>query len=110
MKGTPVVRLRMKDIFKSFQVDLRGFYKNRVYAQHHLHIQPSEIDILCYYEFQWMLKDLVEMLKEQSRLVLDNHDQASEQMEKMKSSASKYSKNYGGNNAPKLGNFKMPKL
>ena len=49
---TPTVRLKMKDIFKSMKVDLRAFYKNRVYVQHHLHIQPSEIDILCYYEYQ----------------------------------------------------------
>ena len=31
-------------------------------------------------------------------------------MEKMKSDASKYTKGFGGNNMPKLGNFKMPKL
>lgn len=107
---TPTVRLRLKDIFKSFQVDLRAFYKNRVYVQHHLHIQPSEIDCLCYYEYQWMVKDLVEMLKEQNGDKSTSQDQANEQMDKMKSQASKYTKGFGGNNMPKLGNFKMPKM
>ena len=106
---TPIVRLRLKDIFKSFTVDLRGFYKNRVYVQHHLHIQPSEIDNLCYYEYQWMVKDLVEMLKEQNGEKGNSQESANEQMEQMKSNASKYTKNIGGN-MPKLGNFKMPKM
>jgi hypothetical protein len=88
--NTPTVRLKLKDVFKSFQIDLRGFYKNRVYVQHHLHIQPSEIDCICYYEYQWMVKDL--------------------KMDKMKSNASKYTKGFGGSNMPKMGNFKMPKM
>lgn len=110
---TPTVRLRLKDILKSFQVDLRAFYKNRVYVQHHLHIQPSEIDVLHYYEYQWMVKDLIEMIKEQNGDKSSSQDSANEQMEKMKSTASKYTKGFGGNNMPKLGNmgnFKMPKI
>jgi len=108
--ATPIVRLRLKDILKSFQIDLRNFYKNRVYVQHHLHIQPSEIDTLCYYEYQWMVKDLVDMLKEQNGDKTGSQDSANEQMEKMKSNASKYTKSYSGNNLPKLGNFKMPNM
>lgn len=109
--ATPKVRLRMKDIFKSFQIDLRGFYKNRVYVQHHLHIQPSEIDCICYYEYQWMVKDLIDMLKEQNGDKSGN-DQANEQMDKMKSDASKYTKGFGSSNMnmPKMGNFKMPSM
>jgi len=107
---TPTVRLKMKDIFKSMKVDLRSFYKNRVYVQHHLHIQPSEIDVLCYYEYQWMLKDLVEMLKEQNGDKSSSRNEANEQMDKMKSQSSKYTKGFGGNKMPKMGNFKMPKL
>ncbi len=106
---TPTVRLRMRDVFKSFQIDLRAFYKNRVYVQHHLHIQPSEIDDLCYYEYQWMVKDLVEMLKEQNGDKSTSQDQANEQMDKMKSQTSKYTKGFG-NNMPKMGNMKMPKF
>lgn len=106
---TPTVRLKLSDLFKAFQIDLRAFYKNRVYVQHHLHIQPSEIDNLCYYEYQWMLKDLVDMLKEQNGEKTGGQDQANEQMEQMKSNASKYTKGFG-NNMPKMGNFKTPKF
>lgn len=106
---TPLVRLRMKDIFKSFQIDLRAFYKNRVYVQKHLHIQPSEIDAQAYYEYQWMLKDLIDMIKEENGDKTGGQEQANEQMDKVKSSASKYTKGFGGN-MPKLGNFKMPNM
>tara|TARA_R110000796_G_scaffold159388_8_gene276235 strand:- start:1781 stop:2107 length:327 start_codon:yes stop_codon:yes gene_type:complete len=106
---TPTVRLKLSDVFKSFQIDLRAFYKNRVYVQHHLHIQPSEIDDLCYYEYQWMMKDLVEMLKEQNGDKSSSQESANEQMETMKSNASKYNKGIGGN-MPKLGSMKMPKM
>jgi hypothetical protein len=105
-----VLRLKISDIFKGFQIDLRGFYKNRVYVQHHLHIQPSEIDNMNYYEYQWMLKDLVEMLKEQNGEKSENNMDT--QMENMKAQTDKYTKGFGGN-MPKLGNFsnmKMPKF
>jgi len=108
--ATPIVRLKLSDIFKSFQIDLRGFYKNRVYVQHHLHIQPSEIDSMCYYEYQWMLKDLVEMLKEQNGDKSTSQEETNSQMEDMKNKTSKYTKGFGGNNVPKLGSFKMPKM
>ena len=110
MRRTPTVRLKLKDVFKSFQVDLRGFYKNRVYVQHHLHIQPSEIDSICYYEYQWMVKDLIDMLKEQNGDKPNGQENTNEQLDKMKSQASKYTKGFGGNSMPKLGNFKLPKI
>ena len=106
---TPTVRIRLRDLIKAFQIDLRSFYKNRVYVQHHLHIQPSEIDNMCYYEYQWMLKDLVDMLKEQNGDKSSSQDEVNEQMETMKSNASKYTKGFG-NNMPNMGNFKMPKM
>jgi hypothetical protein len=106
---TPVVRLKMKDVFKSFKIDLRGFYKNRVYVQHHLHIQPSEIDDLCYYEYQWMVVDLVEMIKEQNGDQNNSQQSAQDYMDQVKMDTSSYTKGFG-NNLPKLGNFKMPKL
>ncbi len=111
--ATPIVRLKMKDVFKSFKIDLRGFYKNRIYVQHHLHIQPSEIDVLCYYEYQWMLLDLVDMIKEQNgdKTAGSQNDMMNDQMNQMKSQSSKYTKGFG--KAPKLGNFgnmKLPKF
>ena len=104
-----IVVLKMSDVFKGFQVELRTFYKNRVYVQHHLHIQPSEIDALCFYEYQWMLKDLIEMLKEQNGEngnKTDNEFDVNSQIDKIKSQSSKYNK--GMNlNLPKLGKFKL---
>jgi hypothetical protein len=108
----PLVRLEMKDIFKSFKVDLRDFYKNRVYVQHYLHIQPTEIDTLCFYEYQWMIKDLVELLKEQNgEGKKDNPYNTDEYMDKMKNQANSYTKGFGNmNKMPNMGSFKMPKF
>mgnify|MGYP001048173404 CR=1 FL=1 len=106
----PTVRLKMSDIFKSFKVDLRGFYKNRVYVQHHLHIQPTEIDMLCYYEYQWMVKDLVDMLKEQNGDSTDNPYENNEQMDNIKKQANSYTKGMSMPKMGSMGNFKMPKF
>ena len=81
-----------------------------VYVQHYLHIQPSEVDALSYYEYQWMVQDLIEMLKEQNGDGKDNSYDQNEQMDKIKNQASNYTK---GMNMPKMGsmgNFKMPKF
>lgn len=103
----PRVRVQFKDIFKAFKVDLRQFYKNRVYVQHHLHTQPSEIDNLSFYEYQWMVTDLVAMLKEQNGEGSENPYEQNEQMDKMKQQANSYTKGF---KMPSLGNMKMPKL
>jgi hypothetical protein len=106
-----LVVIKTKDLFKCFQIDLRNFYKNRVYLQHHLHIQPSEINQLSYYEYQWMLKDLVDMIKEQNGE--KTNSSMDSQMENMKQNANQYTKNFGKNmpNMSKnFGNFKMPKI
>lgn len=108
---TPTVKLKAKDILKSFQMDIREFHKNRVYLQHHLHIQPSEIDILAYYEYHWMLKDLVEMLEKQNGNN-SNKDDADEKMNEMKSKANSYTKGFSKNNnlTKNFGNIKLPKF
>lgn len=111
----PIVRLKMSDIFKSFKVDLRDFHKNRVYVQHHLHIQPSEIDMLPFYEYQWMVTDLVEMLKEQNGEGKNkNPYDTDEHMDKIKKQTNSYTKGFGNMNnigkMPNMGSFKMPKL
>lgn len=101
----PVIRLTMSDVFKSFKVDLRKFHKNRVYVQHHLHTQPSEIDSMPFYEYQWMVTDLVEMLKEQNGDGEKNghEEMANEQMSNMKNTAASYTKGFGSG-------MKMPKM
>lgn len=34
---------------------------------HHLHIQPSELEAMEYYEFHYLMKELVEFLKTQNK-------------------------------------------
>lgn len=105
-----VVLLRWKDVFKSFKIDVRDFYKARVYLQKHLHIQPSEIDIMYYYEFQWMLDDLKEMLEKENGKENPNNFNPDEKMSEIKNQARSYTKGMGNVGGFKPGNFKMPKL
>jgi hypothetical protein len=110
---TPIVRIKLSDVFKSFKTDIRQFYKNRVYLQHYLHIQPNEVDNLYYYEFQWMLKDMIELLEKQNGKDNQNNMNPEEKMSELKNEAKSYTKGFGnmGNNLPKIGSgFKMPKF
>lgn len=105
-----VTIIKLKDIVKSFQIDIRGFHKNRVYLQHHLHIQPSEIDNLYYYEYSWMIKDLIELLEKQNGEG-NNQSSADDKMDEMKQKANSFTKGFSGaNKLPNFKNFKVPKL
>lgn len=105
----PIILIKASDIFKSFKIDYREFYKNRVYVQHHLHIQPSEIDNLWYYEYQWMLKDLIEMLEKQNGDGKSNNFNVDDKMQDMKNQAKSYTSGFG-NLGKGMGGFKMPKF
>ena len=57
-----------------------------------LHIQPSELDNLEYYEFHYLVKDLVEHIKEENK---KNEEQ---------------NESYGGAAMPKVPNLKVPSM
>ena len=44
---------------------------------HHLHCQPSELDLMPYYEYHWLVEDLQEIL-EQAK---DTRNKASSQVQ-----------------------------
>lgn len=106
--AVPLIVLKAKDLAKSFTIDIRSFYKNRVYLQHHLHVQPSELENLPYYEFQWMMKDMVEMLEKQNGKEGNSMD-VDEKMNNMKNQAKSYTSGFG-NMSKGMGNMKMPKF
>ncbi len=47
-----------------FQVSIRSLLKVRVYIYHHLRVQPSEIDGMPFYEYEYLLEDLKQLLEE----------------------------------------------
>lgn len=80
-----------KSILDLFKIDLLNHRKARLALYYHLHMQPSEINEMEYYDFEDLLYDLSELLKE-------------------KAEAEK--KAYGDqkDNSPKAPNYKQPKM
>ena len=50
----------------------------------HLHIQPSELEHLEYYEYHYLIKDLTEHLKKESDANKGQQDATGDMMSKMK--------------------------
>jgi len=64
-----LVTIGFRDGIKSlslFKISLENFFKTKFYLMYHLHIQPSEIDKLDYYEYWYIVKDLAEYIKKQN--------------------------------------------
>jgi hypothetical protein len=47
-----------------FQISLRNFFKVKSYLYHHYRTQPSEIEGMPFYEYEYLIEDLKEMLDE----------------------------------------------
>lgn len=64
---------------------------------YHLHVQPSEVESLDFYEYYYILENLIEILEEQNKGSKDSPDQKSIMKE-------------AGKMIPKQPKFDMPKL
>lgn len=54
-------------MFRIFQIDLMNFFKTRLMLMEQLHVQPSEIDRLPYYEYEYSIDLYEEILKERKQ-------------------------------------------
>ena len=54
-------------LYSILRVNLRNLVKNKLYICKEWHIQPSEIDKMIYFEYEWMLDDINEDHKEQEK-------------------------------------------
>lgn len=81
--------------------------RNKVSIAKYLHIQPSEIDRLSYFEYEYMIEDMNQLIK-------DENKQNEEYNKKYETDAQKYK----AQKIPNLGNtfnsltskYKIPKL
>lgn len=80
-----------------FRIDLKNLVKNKLYICKEYHIQPSELDKLVYYEYEWILEEIKILQKEQEK----QQEAQSKEYESMR----KYS-----NPSSMMNNFKMPNL
>lgn len=69
-------------IFHIFTINLRNLVKNKLFICKEYHIQPSEIDKMQYWQYEWLTDEIKEITKEQEK---ENERQQKEQ-ESLKSS------------------------
>lgn len=94
-------------LYSIWQVDVRNLVRNKLYICKEYHIQPSEIDRLVFFEYEYILEDIKAEQKEAERRNAEE--------EKKYSSMNKVP-NYNqmmsnvGRSMPSLSSFKMPKI
>ena len=76
-------------------------------------LQPSEWENSPFYEYQYFIKDLIEIIKEKNGEQNDDKYNIDERYNEMKSNTSKYMKNASNMkmpSMPNMGSIKMPKI
>lgn len=102
-------------IYMMFRISLKNLVKNKLYICKEYHLQPSEIDRMVYYEYEWILEEINILQKEQEK---QNEAQQKEydsmhknmnpnsMMRNMQSSMP----NMGSMKMPNMGQLKVPKF
>jgi len=54
-------------LYSIWQVDIRSLVRNKLYICKEYHIQPSEIDRMVYFEYEYILEDIQKEQKEQEK-------------------------------------------
>lgn len=90
--------ISQKNVLDLFKIDLTNHRKARLALHYHLRIQPSEIDDMFYMDFEFLLIDLNDLLKEKN-------EAEKKQYEGNKENTPNYSKQMN-----QMGKMKMPKM
>jgi len=101
-----VTHISKKNILDLFSINLENFFKAKFALHYHLHMQPSEIEELPYYEFEYILKNLSDFLEEKNKQEKEGH----EKQQANTPNYSKYGKQFSGMKTPKMPNVKMPRM
>ena len=54
-------------VIKTFIINLRNLTKNKLFICKEYHIQPSEIDRMQFWEYEWYTDEIKEITKEQEK-------------------------------------------
>ena len=93
-------------LYSMLRVNLRNLVKNELYICKEWHIQPSEIDKLPYYEYEWMIDEINEHNKEQEK----RSKQEQEQYDSMKKGMPNMNNIMKGYQQPTLPKVSLPKF
>lgn len=116
MKHEEILELMLEHaIYMMFRINLRNLVKNKLFICKEYHLQPSEIDRLYYYEYEWILEEINILQKEQEK---QNEAQQKEydsmrgnmNMGKMMNNMKSSMPNLGSMKMPNMGQLKIPKF
>lgn len=94
-------------IYILFRINMKNLVKNKLYICKEYHLQPSEIDRMVYYEYEWILEEINVLQKEQEK----HNESQQKEFDSMKSSMnpSNMMKNMHSS-LPNMGSMKMPTM
>lgn len=84
-----------------FQVDVRNLVRSKLYICRDYHIQPSEIERMPFYEYEYIIEDINQIHKEQE----EQNKKQQEEYDNMKSSMNPSKMMNSAQNS-----FKMPSM
>jgi len=98
-----------------YRIDLRNLVKNKLYICKEYHIQPSELDILPFYEYEWILEEINILQKdqeEQNKSQQDEYDNMKSSMNfgKMMNSMKNNIPNYSNASSSLGKSMSMPNI
>lgn len=99
-------------IIKAFIVNLRNLTKNKLFICKEYHIQPSEIDRMQFWEYEWYTDEIKEITKEQEKQQKQQEKEQNAMMGSMNPSSMMRSVQSSMPNisAPKMPTVNMPKF
>ena len=94
-------------IYVMFRINMKNLVKNKLYICKEYHLQPSEIDRMVYFEYEWVLEEINLLQKEQEK---QNESQQKE-YESLRQSMNitNVTKNMQSS-MPNVGSMKMPNM
>ena len=99
-------------IIKAFIVNLRNLTKNKLFICKEYHIQPSEIDRMQFWEYEWYTDEIKEITKEQEKQQKQQEKEQNAMMGSMNPSSMMRNVQSSMPNiaAPKMPTVNMPKI
>lgn len=73
-------------LYSMWRVDVRNLVRSKLYICRDYHIQPSEIDRMVYFEFEYIIEDVNKEAKEQEK----KNKEEQKQYESMRKGTSSY--------------------
>ena len=93
-------------LYSLLRVNLKNLAKSKLYICKDWHIQPSEIDKLPYYEYEWMIEYINEDYKEQEK----RSKEEQKQYDSMKKGMPNMNNMMKGYQQPTLPKISLPKF